>query len=41
VDQPGDFTTPGGLEVDRHGDLYVSDFAAAPGRLGRVVKLNL
>lgn len=41
VDQPGDFITPGGIAVDDRGDLYVSTFAAAPGKIGQVVKLDL
>ncbi len=41
VDQPGDFVTPGGIAVDDRGDLYVSTFAAAPGKAGQVVKLDL
>lgn len=40
VDQPGDLVTPGGLAVDRFGDLYVSTFTAAPGKLGQVVKYD-
>jgi len=41
VDQPGDFPLPGGIAVDGRGDLYVSTFAAAPGKVGQVVKLDL
>ncbi|MGH1488832.1 MAG: ScyD/ScyE family protein [Acidimicrobiales bacterium] len=40
VDQPGDLVTPGGLAVDRSGDLYVSTFTAAPGKIGQVVKYD-
>jgi hypothetical protein len=41
VDEPGELVTPGGLAVDRHGDLYVSVFAAAPGNAGQIVKYDL
>ena len=41
VDQPGDLITPGGLAVDKRGDLYVSVFAAAPGLAGQIVKYDL
>ena len=40
VDQPGDLITPGGLAVDRSGDLYVSTFTAAPGSIGQVVRYD-
>ena len=40
VDEPGELVTPGGLAVDRHGDLYVSIFTAAPGNLGQVVRYD-
>lgn len=41
VDTPGDLVTPGGLAVDRDGDLYVSTFTAAPGKIGQVVRYDL
>lgn len=41
VDTPGDLVTPGGLAVDRKGDLYVSVFTAAPGKVGQVVRYDL
>jgi sugar lactone lactonase YvrE len=40
VDTPGDLVTPGGLAVDRFGNLYVSTFTAAPGRIGQVVRYD-
>lgn len=40
VDTPGDLVTPGGLAVDRQGNLYVSTFTAAPGSIGQVVRYD-
>ncbi|MGI9598301.1 MAG: ScyD/ScyE family protein [Acidimicrobiales bacterium] len=40
VDEPGDLVTPGGLAVDRLGNLYVSTFTAAPGNSGQVVRYD-
>ena len=40
VDEPGEIVAPGGLAVGRDGALYVSTFAAAPGKLGQVVRYD-
>ncbi|MEM7322550.1 MAG: ScyD/ScyE family protein [Actinomycetota bacterium] len=40
VDTPGDLALPGGLAVDRNGNVYVSTFTAAPGMLGQVVRYD-
>ncbi len=38
---PGQLITPGGLAVDRHGDLYVSVLTAAPGNVGQVLRFDM
>ena len=40
VDTPGDLVTPGGLAVDRQGNVYVTTFTAAPGNLGQVLRYD-
>lgn len=38
VTRPGEVIAPGGLVVDRSGDLYVSVFAPTPGNAGQVLR---